>query len=481
MPLFKMITHSFWKKSSERLAGISIVRTYYRSPSFIKKVWLPLLFAEHNPGIPVQRRRPERMNGCSLSCWPYHRRCCTVPRQAESLHRNVIVNPSSICSSCLFAHPSYGISPLLTTRCLDYNYCPFLLDAKHRAGQNLEVSLDAGSPVLAKKESDCYYYQGTIITDLEESEQRSYVVQFVMGQDTPYLQKTVSSDILECTNGMRHSILPGDKVMAPWEPEQKRYGPGTVLQGMETREPLREKEDEQITVSFWNGKKAKLPLGLALWISSTQWERIVERIHIPYTSRKQFEGPLHRPGYYNCSHGTIPTCALGDFQRCWCTRCPSIRPCSDFHHTCLLPGHRQCVSCFCRCCSEYSGWWTRPSLAELTPADFKKEFTSKQTPPVLAIEASSKAEHADVLPSSSSSSSVSQCEREKSRTESTMVDRAMNTDSSLFENSTLQETRRPEWKYWKRSQPTYVYKSQGKRQRMFYDDGGHFYMAAVKW
>lgn len=62
-----------------------------------------------------------------------------------------------------------------------------------------------------------------------------------MGQDTPSWQKAASSDILECVNGMRHSILPGDKVMAPWEPEQKRYGPGTVLQGMETRDPLRGK------------------------------------------------------------------------------------------------------------------------------------------------------------------------------------------------------------------------------------------------
>ncbi|XP_013910697.1 PREDICTED: uncharacterized protein C11orf16 homolog [Thamnophis sirtalis] len=261
---------------------------------------------------------------------------------------------------------------------------------------------------------------------------------------------------------MRHSILPGDKVMAPWEPEQKRYGPGTVLQGMETRDPLREKEDEQITVSFWNGKKAKVPLGLALWISPVRWETIVERIHLPYTSRKQFEGPLHRPGCYNCSHGIIPACVLCDFQRCWCTCCCFTRPCcGDFHHTCLLPRHRQCVSCCCHCYSKYSGWWTWPSLAELTSGDFKKEFTSKPTTPFLAIEASPEAEHDAVLPSSSSSSSESQCERDKSSTENTMVDRAVNTDSSLFENLTLQETRRPEWKYWKRSQPTFVYKSQG--------------------
>lgn len=71
-----------------------------------------------------------------------------------------------------------------------------------------------------------------------------------MGQDTPYLQKTAGRDIFECVNGMRHSILPGDKVMAPWEPEQKRYEPGTVLQGMETRDPLRGKIEINLSCTW---------------------------------------------------------------------------------------------------------------------------------------------------------------------------------------------------------------------------------------
>ncbi|KAM6465615.1 uncharacterized protein C11orf16 homolog [Liasis olivaceus] len=286
----------------------------------------------------------------------------------------------------------------------------------------------------------------------KEGEKISFLVQCAAGEDTPCVQKIARSDILECVNGMRHSILPGDKVMAPWEPERKRYGPGTVLQGMETRDPLRGKEDEEITVSFWNGKKAKVPLGLALWIPSGQWERIVEMIHIPYTSRKQSEGQLHRPGYYNCSCGTIPTCASGDFQRCGGTRCSFICPCySGLHHTCSLFRHRQCVSCCC-CPSKYSGCWLRPSLAELISGDFKEEFTSTPTTPFLPIEGSPKVEHAALL-TSSSSSSDSQCEREKHVTKSTMIDHAVNTDSSLFENPMPEKIRRPEWRYWKRSHP----------------------------
>lgn len=57
------------------------------------------------------------------------------------------------------------------------------------------------------------------------------------------VQKTAKDDILECVNGMKHSLLPGDKVLAPWEPDMARYGPGTVLTGIETRDPLRGKRD----------------------------------------------------------------------------------------------------------------------------------------------------------------------------------------------------------------------------------------------
>lgn len=59
--------------------------------------------------------------------------------------------------------------------------------------------------------------------------------------------KAAKDDILEYTNGMKHSLLPGDKVLAPWEPDMVRYGPGTVLTGIETREPLRGKKNATAT------------------------------------------------------------------------------------------------------------------------------------------------------------------------------------------------------------------------------------------
>lgn len=63
------------------------------------------------------------------------------------------------------------------------------------------------------------------------------------GRHPVCVQKTAKDDILEYVNGMKHSLLPGDKVLAPWEPDMARYGPGTVLTGIETRDPLRGKKD----------------------------------------------------------------------------------------------------------------------------------------------------------------------------------------------------------------------------------------------
>lgn len=68
------------------------------------------------------------------------------------------------------------------------------------------------------------------------------------------VQRTAKDDILEYVDGMKHSLLPGDKVLAPWEPDMARYGPGTVLAGIETRDPLRGKKDVSLffLALLWN-------------------------------------------------------------------------------------------------------------------------------------------------------------------------------------------------------------------------------------
>ena len=48
-------------------------------------------------------------------------------------------------------------------------------------------------------------------------------------------QDTYVFDIVDHHDALRHTILTGDRVLAPWEPEGERYAPGIVLNGQEKR------------------------------------------------------------------------------------------------------------------------------------------------------------------------------------------------------------------------------------------------------
>ena len=54
-------------------------------------------------------------------------------------------------------------------------------------------------------------------------------------KETAY-QDTFLYDIIDYEDAKRHTILTGDRVLAPWEPEGERYGPGVVLEGHEKRQ-----------------------------------------------------------------------------------------------------------------------------------------------------------------------------------------------------------------------------------------------------
>lgn len=405
----------------------------------------------------------ERMDNCIWSSFPYPSHCWALPVQAKPLFKCFQCNASSTCSSSCLVPSASGSRPLITTRCLCLGHGPYFPDPV----KNLEGLLDtAGVPVLARREEDGYYYLGTVIKQIEGKE-RTFLVKFAKPmagdeEDTTHVQKTASGDILEYVNGMRHSILPGDKVLAPWEPERKRYGPGTVIRGIETRDPLRVKEEEKIMVSFWNGKKAKIPLGVALWIPPMQWRKIVDMIHMPLTSRKQFEGRLHRPNYYICPCGPLAapiyTCTnLGGLhmpRSFFAYTGPRV-----FHHTCSLFAQPQ--YCCCCCCFKPSEWCQQPFLGELPLEGVKDEMvTSKANTQFLALEGPP-GESAPAPCSSPSCSPESPNSGETCLTKTAMVNHAVNTDVSLFDKPKQQEVKRPEWKYWKRSHPRSSYKCQG--------------------
>lgn len=49
-------------------------------------------------------------------------------------------------------------------------------------------------------------------------------------------QETPLYDILHYEDARRQPLAPGDRVLAPWEPSAKRFGPGTVLRVVENTE-----------------------------------------------------------------------------------------------------------------------------------------------------------------------------------------------------------------------------------------------------
>ena len=53
-------------------------------------------------------------------------------------------------------------------------------------------------------------------------------------RETTY-QETYLYDLVSLDDALRHSVLVGDKVLSPWEPDAERYAPGTVIEGQETR------------------------------------------------------------------------------------------------------------------------------------------------------------------------------------------------------------------------------------------------------
>lgn len=50
----------------------------------------------------------------------------------------------------------------------------------------------------------------------------------------------LKDDVIQFSPPLEYSLQQGDKVLAPWEPGQLRYGPGTVLWGLEAGIPHRE-------------------------------------------------------------------------------------------------------------------------------------------------------------------------------------------------------------------------------------------------
>ncbi|XP_027740304.1 uncharacterized protein C11orf16 homolog isoform X1 [Empidonax traillii] len=384
-----------------------------------------------------------------------HRYCSVRPAVDKFSCSSIVPNINPTCRSSFVVYPAWITEPLTPQRCQWISHC---LHSSSLAWERLgrSMCIDSNVPVLVRREQDGFYYRGTVKEEIE-SERGMFLVEFAKplasrGKHPVCVQKTAKDDILEYVNGMKHSLLPGDKVLAPWEPDMARYGPGTVLTGIETRDPLRASEDEEIIVQFWNDKKVKLPRNVALWIPPGLWERTVEMIHMPFTSRvKPRESPDANSCVFPCSPkpALIPVCAGHSLAKL-CLLCSSHWP--RFH--CHCGGGMCCLSvcvrCTCCCHPRAGAWWPLPSRS-LVFQNKSEEAESSSEPSPCLLELEGRNQEAAAAVATSSSSSDSGWDLKPFPTRSTVVDSAVNTGCSCLEKPKLKDSARPQWKYWKRS------------------------------
>ncbi|XP_041320580.1 uncharacterized protein C11orf16 homolog isoform X2 [Pyrgilauda ruficollis] len=171
-----------------------------------------------------------------------HRYCSVRPVLDKFSCSTVISTINPCCRGSFVMYPAWIAEHLDPKRCQWISHC---LPSPGPGWKSLgeSGSTDSNVPVLARGEQDGFYYPGTVKEEIE-SERGMFLVEFAKplvsrGRHPVCVQKTAQDDILEYVNGMKHSLLPGDRVLAPWEPDRARYGPGTVLRGIETRDPLR--------------------------------------------------------------------------------------------------------------------------------------------------------------------------------------------------------------------------------------------------
>ncbi|MEE6498710.1 hypothetical protein FKM82_003210 [Ascaphus truei] len=395
-----------------------------------------------------------------------HNYCSMVPSLSPHSCNGPICHPEPLCACSVAAHPC-ATHHSLPPRCLWTSHLPHFssISCKNVAGQKTFPCLSLltiHETVLARRQHDGFYYLATV---KQEEEQGMFLIGFnkPCAEGERYqtmLQKTEVGDIVQYLDALRHCILPGDNVLAPWEPELTRYGPGTVTMGIETRDPLRATEDEALTVSFWNGKRIKVPLGVAVWISPSAYKMIVDMLRLPISSRQKHRDTAQNSTTYvkQDRFTTVPVhmCTADHFYKHKCPHRVAHPHYTHQHCTCCcFPTHSQCTCCYDPKCQD---WWPL-SPTTTVYVQGRKEQEEDQHMNSIARGRESPRRVDDVhLSSSTSEEDDGSHDDDESVDEtylshSTMVDSAVNTDSSLWEKPSYDISDRPDWKYWKQSQP----------------------------
>ncbi|MXQ94255.1 hypothetical protein E5288_WYG007324 [Bos mutus] len=241
------------------------------------------------------------------------------------------------------------------------------------------------------------------------------------GPELPAQRQSVvlEEDVIQFSPTMEFSLRPGDKVLAPWGPDQQRYGPGTVLLGLEAGDLQRASpKEEEITVHFWNGRTAPVPLRGVQWVPPAVWKKAVDGLHKPFA--RQHPRPL-----------------------LWAPCCSLVGPVTGFV-TSGLP-------------------LSPPFLTSGVAAREPPEAELKPTAQLLPLENPEEEEVAVQAPAAVSSSSTSSSsededlenELEMGPPQRLLVDSTVNTDPILLEKSPRKQGGlcQPEWRYWRRNGP----------------------------
>ncbi|XP_072448408.1 uncharacterized protein [Chiloscyllium punctatum] len=320
-----------------------------------------------------------------------------------------------------------------------------------------------GASVLARREPDGFYYRGTIKQEVEVGK-GLFLVEFDKPMKDPTekcqvsMQKTALHDIILYNEAMRHSVVSGDKVLAPWESDGSRYGPGTVSFGIETRDPLQVMEDDDLSIKFWNGKTVKVSKNVAMWIPSALYERVQQELFTPLSARE-----LHCEKLSSCNEfcSLQPQTVLvhpshfdPTYTKSWYSVLSDLDPYNNFCRGFYcgfygLPSHPICY-CFPQMISPVGWWPVSPRSTNPTAIDME-ELDKKVTSQLQELDTyKTKYPDENLLSSSSSSSSSESYDNSPDSIVSkpTLEDRAVNTDIKLLEKPRAQVEGKPEWKYW---------------------------------
>ncbi|XP_068801608.1 cilia- and flagella-associated protein 45-like isoform X2 [Struthio camelus] len=202
-----------------------------------------------------------------------------------------------------------------------------------------------GARVLARRETDGYYYRGHIVKEVKGSGER-FLIEFdksrtLKGKVQLRMQETPLYDILHYEDARQQPLAPGDRVLAPWEAKAERFGPGTVLMVMEDKETRLAHNRRGVLVNFWNGQTKEVTSDQVLRIPLPLSERIILELQMPLAARQMVIASSSDYPYVVAPGYRASGCCRQDhsYLDYWPGGLYSIQPCVKCSYRCISLPH----------------------------------------------------------------------------------------------------------------------------------------------